>query len=399
MTTTNSLRSLLTPVAAAGPGRSHGGAPAGLLTMRGGVPDPAHFPVKELAAAAARVLSREPSAALSYGGAVGALELREFIAARTRADDHRPIDTDNILVTTGGNHGLALLFEALLSPGDGILMEAPTYAGVVGWVRSRGIAAQPTPMDEHGLQVDLLEERLQANQRAGHRTKFIYTISTFHNPTGAEMALERRKRLVELAAKWGFLIIEDETYKDLRFEGDPIPSIFSLGGPELVAKIGSFSKTVAPGIRLGWVLADPDLLAALTGLRTDLGSSPLMTKTVAEYAAEGRFAAHVEHLCKLYASKRDRMITALEENCAPYLTWNKPRGGFFLWLKLAPGLQVQPVLAQAQQRGFDFNPGSGFYVDKTGNGFVRLCFATPTLEQIDRGVAILGQALANTPRS
>lgn len=393
--TQDSLRRLLTPVAAQGLQRV-GGPPPGLISMRGGTPDPRVFPAQELAAAAERVLRREAQVALQYGGAMGAAELRDYIAARAQRIDGREVTREHVLLSSGGNQALGLLFEALLNPGDYIALEAPTYTGTVNWAKSRGLNTLSIPMDAEGMQVEVLAEQAAKLRREGGTLKFAYVISTFHNPTGTELSIPRRKRLVELAGEFGFMIFEDETYKDLRFEGEPLPSLYSLGGPERVVKLGSFSKTIAPGIRMGYAVGQPELIAVISTLRTDLGTSAWLSKTVAEYLNTHDFDTRIKEVSVLYRAKRDRIMASLGEHCAPYVSWHTPRGGFFLWLKLAQPLQAKRVLTEAQKEGLDFNVGNPYFMGNEGSDHIRLCFVTASLDEIERGIAGLGRALTRS---
>lgn len=368
-------------------------SPGIVVSMRGGHPDPAHFPIRDLLASAERALRRN-SLALQYGDVLGFPDLRDFIVARVKRDDAKIVAREQVMVSSGGLHALGLLFEALLDPGDLLVVEAPTYGAVLSWIGSRKLKAIAIPVDENGMRVDELETRLGELWREGRLPKLVYTIPTFHNPTGTEMSLERRRRLVQLAAQWGFLIIEDETYRDLRFEGAALPSLYSLDEAGLVVKIGSFSKTVAPGLRLGLVVGHPDIVSALGLLRTDLGSSPWLAATVADYVSGGRFEERVQYLCSFYRDKRDRMLAALEAHCTPFATWRIPRGGFFFWLRTAPGIEANQLLEESRKEGLEYNPGFNYFLDGSGGDRLRLVFANVTLDKIDPGIAALGRALA-----
>ncbi len=367
--------------------------PAG-ISMADGWPDPRYFPIEELLAAAERVLRREGGAALQYGRTSAAADLREVIAAKVRREDHRDIALENITVTGGSHQALGLLFSAFLEPGDALLLEAPSYSGAFRLCKIEGLQPVGIPVDESGMCVDELEARLPQLRRDGRLPRLLYTIPTFHNPTGTELSLERRKQLVYLAAKWGFAVIEDETYRDLRYDGEPVPSLFSLDKAGMVIKLGTFSKTIVPGVRLGWVVGDNQVIAAIGALRTDLGISPWLAQTVAEYASGGVLEQRIRRLNTIYREKRDGIVTALAERCPPTLKWQAPRGGFFVWCQLPTGLDSEQVAARSQQQGLRFYTGPVHFPDGLGHEYIRLSFGTVTQDEIARGVAILANVLS-----
>ncbi len=360
--------------------------------MCAGHPDPVHFPGEALLASAKRVLQRDPML-LQYGHAAGSADLRNFIIGRVQHEDGRVIGQDEVMVTSGCKHAIALLFEAFADRGDTVIMENPVYSAFFPLLSGRGVNIATVPMDHDGMRVNELERCVAELSRGGKAPKVVYTIPTFQNPTGTEMSVEKRKRLVELAAQWGFVVIEDVTYQDIRFEGDALPSLYSLDTSGFVVKVGSFSKTVAPGLRLGFVCGERAIVSALASLRTDLGNSPWLTATLADYLSEGRFDQRVKYLQTFYRSKRDHMLSALEKHCAPLATWQTPRGGFFFWLKTDPRIDAKELLLEARKNGLDYNPGTDYHVDGFGHDRLRLVFANVTFEQIDTAVAVLGQAL------
>jgi len=391
------IKALLAPAAASG-GSAWAAAPGGpvAISFGGGLPDPVTFPAEEIELAMKRVLRQDAAAALQYGGLMGFEGLRERIAAKVRREDGRTIGADQVTLTAGSSHAISLACFAFVSPGDSVLVEAPTFAGSLRAIRSYGARIVSVPVDEHGLSIDGLEARLAELRTAGRRPKLLYTIPNFHNPSGATMTTERRRRLVELAREWGLLIVEDDAYGDLRYEGEPAPSLFSLDEAGLVLKLGSFSKVLAAGLRLGWAAGHPDAVAALVSVRHDMGVSPLIARTVAGYAAGGGLERHIQRLVAHYRAKRDLMVAALGEHCAPYVRFATPAGGFFIWLALAEGVDPDRLAEAAAQESVGYVPGTAFFADGGGRRNVRLAFSFAPSDDIERGIAALGRALARS---
>jgi len=393
MSSAADIRSLLSPSALGGssswsaaPGRTT------VITFGGGLPDPETFPIDDLARAAETAL-REDQWALQYGGLYGYEELRGFLAERTRETDGVALDVEQIVLTSGSAHALSLACFAFLAPRDVVIVEAPTFAGSLRAIRSYGADLAVVPIDEQGLDVDNLEDLLERLAERERRPKLLYTIPNFHNPTGVTMSLRRREKLADLAARYRLLIAEDDAYGDLRYEGAPLPSLLSLDETGLVLKLGSFSKIAAAGLRLGWAAGDADAIAALTSVRHDMGTSAFIARTVYQFAKDGRLAKHVEGLIEHYRRKRDAMLDALDEHCAGYASWQRPEGGFFVWLTLPRGMTTRKLGAYAADEDIGFVPGSAFYNANGGERSLRLAFSHLPLEDIERGIAGLGRAL------
>ena len=387
------IRSLLSPSAldgssswAAVPGRTTA------ITFGGGLPDPETFPIDDLARAAETAL-RENQWSLQHGGLYGYEELRGLLAERTRNTDGVPLELEQIVLTSGSAHALSLACFAFLAPRDVVIVEAPTFAGSLRAIRSYGADLAVVPIDEHGLDVDNLEELLERLAERERHPKLLYTIPNFHNPTGITMSLRRREKLADLAARYRFIVAEDDAYGGLRYEGAPLPSLLSLDETGLVLKLGSFSKIAAAGLRLGWAAGDADAIAALTAVRHDMGTSAFIARTVHQFAKDGRLAKHVEGLIDHYRRKRDAMLDALEEHCAGYASWRRPEGGFFVWLTLPRGMTTRKLGAYAADEDVGFVPGSAFYNANGGERSLRLAFSHLPIEDIERGIAGLGRAL------
>ena len=387
------IRSLLSPSAQAGssswsaaPGRTTG------IIFGGGLPDPETFPIDELARAAETAL-REDQWALQYGGVYGYEGLRGLLIEKIQDSDGVPLELEQIVLTSGSAQALSLACLAFLAPRDVVIVEAPTFAGSLRAIRSYGADLAVVPIDEHGLDVDNLEDLLERLTERERRPKLLYTIPNFHNPTGVTMSLRRRERLAALAARYRFVIVEDDAYGDLRYEGAPLPSLLSLDEAGLVVKMGSFSKIAAAGLRLGWAAGDAEAIAALTSVRHDMGTSAFIARTVYHFAKDGRLATHVEGLIEHYRRKRDAMLDALDEHCAGYASWRRPEGGFFVWLTLPHGVTARKLGAHAADEGVGFVAGGAFYDANGGERSLRLAFSHLPLGDIERGVASLGRAL------
>ena len=387
------IRSLLSPSAQAGssswsaaPGRTTG------IIFGGGLPDPETFPIDELARAAETAL-REDQWALQYGGVYGYEGLRGLLIEKIQDSDGVPLELEQIVLTSGSAQALSLACFAFLAPRDVVIVEAPTFAGSLRAIRSYGADLAVVPIDEHGLDVDNLEDLLERLTERERRPKLLYTIPNFHNPTGVTMSLRRRERLAALAARYRFVIVEDDAYGDLRYEGAPLPSLLSLDEAGLVVKMGSFSKIAAAGLRLGWAAGDAEAIAALTSVRHDMGTSAFIARTVYHFAKDGRLATHVEGLIEHYRRKRDAMLDALDEHCAGHASWRRPEGGFFVWLTLPHGVTARKLGAHAADEGVGFVAGGAFYDANGGERSLRLAFSHLPLGDIERGVAGLGRAL------
>jgi 2-aminoadipate transaminase len=365
-----------------------------------GLPDPATFPIDALTRISADVLRDDSADALQYGGGYhgsvvyGWEGLRRVLAERTRERDGREVGLREVMLTSGGVQALTAVCHAFLDPGDSFAVEAPTWDAILHAASTTGALPVAIPLDEDGMRIDVLEERLAELAERGKPLKLVYTIDTFHTPTGACLSLKRRRRLIELAREWSFVILEDNVYGDLRYSGDPVPSMFSLDDTGLVIKVDSFSKTLAPALRIGWVTGHADAIAALSAVRGDLGVSQWIARVVEAFLREGLYEPHLAKVNALYRRKRDVAIAALREHCAEWLTWNEPDGGFFLWLEANDAVDGRQVLKHAIAKGVVCRPGERFFGDAdAGRQFFRLAFVTVPEEEIARGIAVLGDAL------
>jgi 2-aminoadipate transaminase len=372
------------------------------IVFEAGLPDPATFPVDDLTRLTDLVLHRAAEF-LQYGTPMegdlsyGFAGLRDQIVARTQRIDGRTIEKRNVLLTSGGVQGISNAAHAFLDPGDVAAVECPTWEFILRDINLIGAEPIAIPVDDDGMRVDVLEEELARLASEGKKLKLVYTIPTFNVPTGVCMSVERRRRLVELSAEHGFVVVEDNVYGDLRYDGDTLPTLFSLDGAGTVVKIDSFSKTLMPGLRLGWLSGDGAAVAAIDRVKRDLGVGQLVARVLAEYMHEGLYEPHIDEARALYRTKRDSAVAALEEHCTGLMTWNRPPGGYFIWLQLADGIDGAAVGAKAMAQGVICRPGERFFGQTgEGAGFLRLAFTLAGAEDMRRAIEILGAVAADS---
>lgn len=370
-----------------------------------GLPDPDTFPVDDLARITRDVLRRDAAGALGYGTAfdagiaAGYPELRDLLAERGNRDDGRGITRHNVMLTSGAAQGLMLMFEAFVDPGDIVAVEAPTWNAVLAALARRGARTVPMALDDDGIDIDALEQQLDELDRQGERLKLLYTIATFNTPTGVCLSAPRRQRLVDLAHRRGFLIVEDNVYAELRYEGDALPTMFSLDDSDVVVKVDSFSKVIAPGLRLGWITAAADVIATLAGVRGDLGVSQLTARVMAQYLDEGLLDPHIADINRLYRAKRDAAEAALHAHGGGLVRWRTPDGGFFLWVELDDRVDPAEVMRRSLERGVSCRAGERFFGDgDRGRNHFRLAFPSVPLDAIEPGIAVVGEAIAAAAR-
>jgi 2-aminoadipate transaminase len=375
------------------------------IAFTGGLPDPALLPADDLGAAAAAVLAADHNAALQYGGGQGWEGLREWLAAHWSDLDTVALSPAHFMLANGSAGALAAVCETFLDQGDIAGVELPSFPLSVRAIRQVTPRIESIPVDDDGLDVDVLEGRLDDLERRGERMRLLYIIPSFHNPTGSTLTLERRHRLLEMCQRHGVLIVEDDAYRELYFEEVPPPSLYSLAQGEGVIKLGTFSKIVAPGVRVGWCQASPRLIEPLVATRTDMGTSPLLIRALAHYAGTGKLEPHIAGLRTAYARKCATMLDALESTCSGLATWNQPRGGFFVWMTLADAVDPLALVDAARDEAVTFVGGHVFTTEHTkdegprtrwGPGdskYLRLAFSYVASAEIAEGIARLGRAL------
>lgn len=360
----------------------------------GGHNDPKSTPVDGLLEAATTVLRREGVNLATYGlasGPQGYRGLREFLAAKMKRHAGIVCDADEILVTSGSMQGIDLVCQAFVAPGDSIIVEQATYGGALTRMRRGGGKPVGIPLDDGGMRMDLLANALEEMKRKGAPPKFIYTIPTIQNPTSSVMSADRRREMVRLSEAYGVPIVEDECYSDLIFEGDRPDAIYAMSGTGGVIHIGSFSKSIAPALRVGYVVAKWEILSRLLACKQDAGSGALEQMVLAEYC-KTHFFDHVDRLNAALRVKRDALVEALGEHFGTSAEFEPPRGGIYLWIKLPKEVDTTRLTQVAAQAGVAINPGVEWSTDADyGRVRLRICFAHPTVETIREGVAKLAE--------
>jgi 2-aminoadipate transaminase len=368
---------------------------AEVISLAGGMPDTSTFPPDTYASLMARVAEEACARALQYGPTEGFAAAAHCIAD-VMAAEGMTVDEGELLVTTGGQQVIDLVCKTLVDPGDVIVAEAPTYPGAVPTFCSYEADVVQIAMDEDGMRVDELEETLDRLEREGRRPKFIYTIPTFQNPGGVTMSLPRRRRLVQVAHERELLVLEDNPYALLRYEGEPLPTLYSLDGGEFVIYLGTFSKILSPGIRLGWAAAPRPVLQKMNlgKQAADLCSSSMTQLFVAEYFASGDWREYVDSLVRIYRGRRDAMLESLRAHFPREAAWTQPQGGLFIWATLPDYIDTTDLLARALSENVAFVPGRAAYLDGRGGSSMRLNFSGSDETAIREGVRRIGKVVA-----
>lgn len=367
-------------------------APLPRFNFTGGNNDPDIVPVEALVDSAQRVLRAEGRDLAIYNlgkGGLGHPGLRAFVARKLSEQRGMAETADDILITSGSGQGLNLVNETLLEPGDTVLMEQFSYSAAIKRVRQLGVEVVGIPLDGHGLRMDVVAATLERMKAGGVRPKYIYTIPTIQNPTGSVMPLERRHELLRLSAAYGVPIFEDECYADLLWDGDWPTAIRGLPGGEDVIHVGSFSKSLAPALRLGYVAAPWTVMGRLLALKQDGGTPAIEQMIVADFFG-AHFDEHVKTLKKGLKRKAEVLMEALKEHFGTAAEFRTPVGGIFLWVELPPQVDTQSLYAKAAAEGVAFNPGPEWSTDhEPAKHSLRLCFALPPEADIREGVARL----------
>ena len=368
---------------------------AEVISLAGGMPDTSSFPADTYASLMARVAEEACARALQYGPTEGFAAATRCIA-EVMAEEGMTVDEGELLVTTGGQQVIDLVCKTLVDPGDVIVAEAPTYPGAVPTFCSYEADVVQVEMDADGMRVDELEETLDRLEREGRRPKFIYTIPTFQNPGGVTMALPRRQRLVQIAHERELLVLEDNPYGLLRYEGEPLPTLYSMDGGAFVIYLGTFSKILSPGIRLGWAAAPRPVLQKMNlgKQAADLCSSSMTQLFVSTYFAEGDWRDYVNSLVGIYRGRRDAMLEALRAHFPHEAAWTEPQGGLFIWATLPDYIDTTDLLARALSENVAFVPGRAAYLDGRGGSSMRLNFSGSDEHAIREGVRRIGKVVA-----
>ena len=369
------------------------------LYLSVGIPDSATLPRNALNDAMQTVLAENSDASLRYGFGQGYYPLRSGLANAYRSLHPCDITEDWYQLTNGSSGAIDQIVRSLIDPGDVIITETPVYMGTLRNFRGVGARIEAIPIDHDGLRIDLLEAKLDALAREGARVKILYTISSFQNPSGATLSLPRRRVLLELAARYGFLILDDEAYADLYYDASPLPSLISLANGYGVVSVGTFSKTVATGLRIGWIIARPELLALFSRMRFDMGQNQMALRMTSNFISSGALTAHVPMMREVYKRKMTTIADALEREAGDHLTFARPAGGFYLWAKLLGGLASRDVWRTAAHEGVAVNPGHGFLPgDSAGHEYLRIAFAWTPMNQLEEAARRIGTACERVAR-
>jgi 2-aminoadipate transaminase len=365
-----------------------------VISLAGGLPETGSFPPQSFAAAAQRIAAESCARALQYGPTEGLDELKECVVEVMAEEDMR-VDPAEMIITTGGQQVIDLVTKTLIDPGDVIVAEGPTYPGAVPTFSSYQADVVHIDVDSEGMRVELLDDVLDRLDRDGRTPKFVYTVPSFQNPAGVTMSLERRHKLVEIAHRRELLVLEDNPYGLLRYEGSPQPTLRSLDGGVYVMYLGTFSKILSPGIRLGWVVAPPPVLEKINlgKQAADLCTSTLTQLLVRAYFDQGMWRDYVDSLNEIHRARRDAMLDALAEFFPSQAEWTRPAGGLFVWVTLPDFIDTTDLLARALRDNVAFVPGEGAYLDGRGRDSMRLNFSGSDEDTIREGIRRIGEVV------
>lgn len=362
-----------------------------VISFAGGLPASELLPAAEMALLARDVLSEDGATALQYAPTEGMLPLREIIARRLEKSIVAVCGPDDVLIVSGSQQALDLTGKVFLDEGDAVLCEGPTYLGAINAFRAYRPRFEEVPTDDDGMVPSELEWRLGSLDRV----KLIYVVPDFQNPSGRRWSVARRRRLAEIAARFGVPVIEDAPYAELCYDGEPLPSVASMDEAGLVVYLGTFSKILSPGLRLGWVAADGEILQryVLVKQGADLHTSSLVQLLAARFMLDHDIDAHIARLREVYRARRDAMIAALEEHFPPDVSFTRPAGGLFLWVELPEGADARALLESSLEEKVAFVPGGAFFANGGHENTLRLNFSAMPEERIAEGIKRLGRVL------
>ena len=361
-----------------------------LISFASGIGDAHLFPAEDFRKVLQTVMRRDGIAALDYGEPNGHAPLRETIT-HILASQGLQTQSDNVLITAGSQQALSLVSQLLLKAGDVIMVESPTYSGALDLFHALGFKVVGIPVDRQGMQVESLEKLLQQ-----HHPKLIYTIPTFHNPTGTCLSTSRRIELIVLADRYNIPILEDDFVGDLRYEGRSQPALKALDPGGRVIYVSTFSKILMPGLRVGFLVAEGPIYQRLVDFKrvNDLATSTLIQRALEVYVTVGRYQRYLRRSCQIFRKRRDAMLSGIERYLPAGIKLDPPQGGLFIWLQLPENLSLEKLLPLAWEEGVDLSPGNGFFPDQTGgDNWLRLNFVAQSPDQIEEGIKRLGRAI------
>ncbi len=363
----------------------------GLISFGGGMPHPSSFPVDDIANITAALLKEKGKQLLQYGSTPGYEELRIQLVNMLKKTENISANKDLIALTPGSQSALYSLSKILSSPGDEVICEAPTYLGTISAFRANGTVMRGIPMDENGIKTEMLEDKIKSMVSSGKPPKFIYLIPTFQNPSGISLSLDRRKHVLELVSKYQIPVIEDNPYAELRYSGKRIASLKSMDTEGLVIYLGTFSKILSPGLRLGFTFGPEPVISKMNLLKqaTNLATNTLAEAIAAEYLKRGLMDKNMPKVISMYREKRDTMLNSLQENFGDEASWSHPDGGMFLWLSLNGKINTTTMLKRALENKIAYVSGSAFYPEKAETNNMRLNFTYSDNNQIVDGIGRL----------
>src|SRR6266478_8582750 len=359
----------------------------------GGHPDPSSFPYEGIVDASARMIKAEGALALTYGDPQGYRGLRELVCHKYDLFEGLKVKPENLIISNGSGHALSLAFSAFVDVGDAILSEAPTFSGTLQTIRRHGARVLDVPMDAEGMVTSVAREQLEKLRREGKPCKLIYTIVNFQNPAGPTMSRRRREELIALAHEYDTVILEDDAYGELRFEGPAHPSLYALDKGGRTMRAGTLSKILGAGVRLGWLCAPSQMIPAFQGFLFGGGVNPYVSR-VATYYMRDNLVPHVARLVDIYRAKRDAMLKGLWEVLGDTdVEISKPEGGFFIWIKLPTGTKTAKVREAAVKHCIQYTAGPAFFINGGGEEFIRLAYSWEPPERNYEGAKLLAQAI------
>lgn len=371
----------------------------GVISFGGGLPDPALFPVDDIIQITEQVLREKGYLALQYGPTIGEPEFIEALVQH-QADFGEIVTPDQVCVTSSSQQGIDLLTLLFLDENSPVVLEKPSYLGSIQAFRRAGADMRGVPMDDDGLRTDLLEEVLDQIEKEGKRARFIYVIPDFQNPAGVSMSVERRGHLLRIAEARNIPIVEDSPYRELTFAGEPLPSLWTLAKGKGIIGMKTFSKMLFPGMRMGWLQGEPDLITKIAMVKqsVDLCTPSFTQLILSEFIRKGKMRKGIEASRECYKPKLEAMLEALETHMPEGVTWSTPGGGMFLWVRLPEQVDAKAIFPQAIENKVAYVIGKAFHCDGTGHNSLRLNYSFPSVEQIREGIRrlamVIKQALA-----
>ena len=365
-----------------------------IISFAGGLPSPESFPVEELKEVITDIMENEPHVALQYGATEGDSLLRTLLVNRYKKDGF-DISLENLMITTASQQGLDLLSKVFVNRGDKVIVGLPSYLGGISAFNAYGADMIGIPLDEDGMRPDILEEKMEALKKKGEKPKFIYVIPDFQNPTGITMPESRRKKIIEIAKKYDVLIVEDSPYRELRFKGKSQKTFYALDNTGQVITLGTFSKIFAPGFRIGWIIANEQILDKLITAKqgTDLCTPPFTQRIAARYLEKGYLDKNIKKIIEMYKEKRELMLQHFEDYMPEGVSWTEPEGGLFLFLNLPENMNADELFKKAVKEKVAFVIGSAFHFDGSGKNSMRINFSYSSKEKNLEGVKRLADVI------